>query len=295
MMCWCRTLVVCTVGCSPTHRARRKNRTYDGNWKKTAWIQPLQKFRFSYHCFVFHIFGASWEQRNVLSVSLSLWWKKLCSLKIGKRVASLMFMTDSHEGWKCFCESFAESESTKRNDYMVQFSGKALFKPVYTCIKQRQHSNVFAFMSVSSLFLLWMLATNYTRTLNLFKVLLRCLSCLIVPLRLKMIANHKNNTTHTYHYTPKTIDFLRNMKIRWWLTTCKWSSSWQSKSFFHHDSKIKQNFEITRSVCYFEFDQALSDEEEWRSWWFMQTQISSSQKRKKKTNTNSDDDFQAVR
>lgn len=54
------------------------------------------------------------------------------------------------------------------------------------------------------------------------------------------------------------------------------------KAFFHHDAKIKQNFEITRFVCYFEFDQALSDEEEWRSWWFMQTQISSSQQKKRK-------------
>lgn len=118
----------------------------------------------------------------------------------------------------------------------------------YILASNRDNTTMFVIMSVSSLFLLWMLATNYTRTLNLFKVLLRCLSCLIVPLRFKMIANHKNNTAHTYHYTPKTIDFRRNMKIRWWLTTWKWSSSWQSKSFFSSQRKNKTKL-WNHSVC----------------------------------------------
>lgn len=166
----------------------------------------------------------------------------------------------------------------------------------YVLASNRDNTTMFAIMSVSSLFLLC--ECLQPTTLGRWTCSKCCCDVFRVWLfrfdwkwlQITKTTQRWNTITH-----PKPLTFWENMKIRWWLTTWKWSSSRQSKSFFpSHDAKIKQNFEITRSVCYFEFDQALSDEEEWRSWWFMQTQISSSQK-KKKTNTNSDDDFQAVR
>lgn len=210
MMCWCRTLVVCTVSRSPTHRARRKNGTYDGNWKKTAWIQPLQKFRFSYHCFVFHIFGASWERRIVLSsVSLSLVEKAL--LVENRQESSIADVYDRLAwGMKMLLRELCWEwiNKTKRL-YGAIFRLGAVQTRMYLHQTETTQQCLQSWVFHPFFYCEWMLATNYTRTLNLFKVLLRCLSCLIVPLRLKMIANHKNNTALTYHYTPKTIDFLR--------------------------------------------------------------------------------------
>lgn len=166
----------------------------------------------------------------------------------------------------------------------------------YGLASNRDNTTMFAIMSVSSLFLLC--ECLQPTTLGRWTCSKCCCDVFRVWLfRFDWKWLQITKTTQRWHTIthPKPLTFWENMKIRWWLTTWKWSSSRQSKSFFPSRRKNKTKL-WNHSVCMLFWI--------WSSvkWWGRMTQLMIYANtnfifstKKKKTNTNSDDDFQSVR
>lgn len=173
MMCWCRTLDVYAGCCSLCLLCCVAMR--DGKWKCNAAIWKGQHelnrsenslllsfvlfstFTVSVESSDSHKQRAQYQDTH----SENSDGKSFRSEKeSGKRV-TLMFMTFSHEGWKCFGKSFTESESTFETAIWCNFPVRRCSARL-ACVKQRRNdtsNNCLQFMQsrVSSLFHWWCL------------------------------------------------------------------------------------------------------------------------------------------